>query len=743
MNNINTKPLIDNILNITNNNESDQCDKEESIKILSNISYKEPLTDILYRQIFDLTLKLKNAEEAAENYKIKYEKLKLEYDNQNICLRKFINHDQMQAILGKKVQKWSDETIQKSIVANLIGGKKLLEFSRKHLIPLCSPTTVFETTRQLMFHPGILIWNIQAFKIIVENFTEAQKHGCIKIDEKSIIPGRSRDASTGKYIGNITLPESNELACNAFAFLLTLMDIRIKLLIGFHFTGHSTDGSCIKEFLYELICIVERQCGIFIDSICMDMGPSNVSLINSMGLSLKKGSRCFSVTHPNDSSRELKVNYDPVHHIKNLSNGLRNNDVTLPSFIIQSHKLVSSIARFSEVKKLFNQQKKAIYKTAPSLKKETIEPNHFERMYECTAYNLMSNDVTAGLDFISTKFSCDTQLNERNIIPSQYEITATSWLLKFFNKYSTLMIKSKWTKDNFEENSEWLMNLAIPVLDSLKFGKTRLKCVNGAILGILSTLEMIKELLDIGYDYIDSEWLTNNAVENFFSQIVYFRQKPSALQFTHGVKALSLSKYMQDPVESKTYKWSFTNVSVCSKFLKLLKETHLESSNSEERDDETDIFIPSHISWEDVFCNKLEFNSFIIKVMEIIEIAMQKIDCDRCKAKLLTYLETTTDANILLLLKTGNNYEPSTEVQEYFVALEYAFKQLQTQNPDIDSKKFRKMFIDTILIQLDAEFEHCLKNLIVIIELFLNTRLKLELQSRHIHRRDKYASKIN
>lgn len=111
------------------------------------------------------------------------------------------------------------------------------------------------------------------------------------------------------------------------------------------------------------------------------------------------------------------------------------------------------------------------------------------------------------------------------------------------------------------------MSEAVPVLESIKFRNATLRCVQGAVIGILTTIEIIRDLLNYGIKEIDAEWLSNNSIENFFSQVVHIRQKPSALQFVQSIKALSLSKYMQDPVDSKTYKWSFSNISTCSDFL--------------------------------------------------------------------------------------------------------------------------------------------------------------------------------
>lgn len=264
----------------------------------------------------------------------------------------------MDAMFGKKVKKWSKETIQKSIVAYQMGGAKLLNFSRRYLVPLCAPSTLFEIVKDLTFKPGVIQFNLKVLKELVRDFLPHQRHGDLKIDEKSIIEGQSRDYSSDEFVGKITLPASNELASNALVIQLTLMDLRLKMVVGYHFTGKSTSAEAMKNFLFELIREVENTCDLKIHMIGCDMGPSNISFINSIGLNVQKGARQNSTIHPNDASRTLKINLDPVHNLKNLANGLRNHDVIIPSTYVEKYNLSSQVARFKDIEKLFNQQKK-------------------------------------------------------------------------------------------------------------------------------------------------------------------------------------------------------------------------------------------------------------------------------------------------------------------------------------------------------------------------------------------------
>lgn len=703
------------------------------------------IQDSLYGQIVELKEKLLDKEKDFEDLKKLYNEVQREFTAYKELTGKVLGDDQLECLSGKKVKVWSDETIQKSIITRHLGGENMLRFSRKALIPLCAPSTLYKIVQQLKFNPGIIYFNLEVLKQLVENLEPHQKIGDIKFDEKSIIQGELFDASSKKWIGCTTLPESTSHAKNVTVFLLTLMSVRIKIVVGYHFTNSSTNGTVMMNFLFSLICEVENKCGVKINMFGSDMSPSNVSLLKAMNISTSKGSRQNFVTHPNDKDRKLKANLDVVHHLKNLVNGIRNHKVIIPKNIVEKYNLSSSIAKLSDVEKLFKKQQKMIYKPAPALKYETINPDHFERMQEKTAYNLISDEVTAALQYIMSPNL--SSKSAEDILNSNIKINPTAWILSFFNKLANILLRVKWTIDNFESHADWLTNEGIPILESFKFEDANLKCIPGFVLSILSTIDFVRELFQAGMQEICPEWLSNNSIENLFSQIVRLKQKPSALHVIQAIKSLSLTKFMQDPVPNSNYNYSFTNVSTCGAFLKLLKEhakdTNEAASSHERNLDVNNIDIPNVISWNHIFKDKLEFNSFVYSIMEIIEKFNQKISCDRCKSKLLVLVNSVNDGNQLLLLKSKQMFEPSNDVLEFFMVMEFIFQIMETSGYEIRESSFASAFTNVVLHRVTAEFEHCTANLIILIQFFVKYRCYIELKCRHIHRRDKHASKVN
>lgn len=713
--------------------------QKDRIEVTSDEHYKEPLNSLLYSQIAYLSVQLQVEKDKVKEYKEKYDKICNELNELKIALKKYMNNDQLQIIKGNQVKKWSSETIQKSIILKQLGGNKVLDFARRFVAPVVSSRALNNIVSDLPVKPGIATFNINILKMLTDNFLPHQLRADIKIDEKSLIPGKSFNHSTGEYVGCVTIPYSNELANNVFVAYLSLMSVRIKMLVGFHFTGKSFNGDLMKLFLCDLIKTVESSTKIKVDVITPDLGPCNCSLANSFGIRLKKYSRDYYTQHPGDESRKLYFNFDPTHNVKNLAGGLRRHDVLIPDFIVKKYKLTSKYARFSEIKKIFNAQSKFKFKPAPLLKKEVINPDHFEVMRESTAFNLINNEVSYAIDFFNSSSIIRDMLQDEEF---EIPLSGTSWLLKFFNKYATLMLKTVWTPQNYKENSEWLITEAVPVLETLKFNNAYMKCTTGAVINILTTVDVVGQYFDEGMESLNVEWLSSNAIENFFSQIVHYSSKPSALNFIQAAKSISLCNFMERALDTKIYSWSVENVSICSQFLKILREESAKSSQMENQEINVSLNIPQEINWKSLFKNDLEFNAFCLSMKKIIIKLMDKLNCDGCKSKFMEYSIEPIEGNLLSHMHDKSPWNISTEVQCFFIAMEYVYREIKNESIT-SSVKFKEIFTDTIHQHLDILFEHCSQTISMLIQMFASFRLKLDNHCREMHIRNKYASKCN
>ncbi|KAG5666467.1 hypothetical protein PVAND_014494 [Polypedilum vanderplanki] len=254
----------------TSLNSSNRC------SVISDVRYNEPLSDVLMRQIKSLS---EQKQKLSIDLGKAHEKIHI-LETYIKSMGKFCSENQLNAMQGRKVQKWDDETIMKSI-----------------------------------------------------DFSPGQKRGTLKIDEKSVTPARELH-SDGTYVGNCTLPPSNTLAQNAFVVLLTLMQIRLKIVVAIEFSDKTLTGEIMR-------------------------------------------SRSNHIIHPNDITRILRFNPDQVHNDKNIAGAFRKYDVIIPSSFVEEFNLVSNKATMKDVNSLYNKQKNMILQASTKFKAGSCQAKSF------------------------------------------------------------------------------------------------------------------------------------------------------------------------------------------------------------------------------------------------------------------------------------------------------------------------------------------------------------------------------
>lgn len=544
----------------------------------------------------------------------------------------------------------------------------------------------------------------------------------------------------------MTLPPSKEIASQVLVFLLVGVETRVKMNVGFHFTGKKTDGLSMKNFLFTLINYIENRAKCLIDFIVFDLGPKNTSMLKEMGLSVSRGSTEYFVMHPNDPTRRLRIIPDAIHAEKNITGGIRRHDVEIPQDVVEKYNLSSKTAKFDDVKKLFRVQQKIIFQPAKKLRKEIIAPDHFEVMREHTATELSSKDVIAALDFIFTPESVSNCL-ETSTTQHGYKLNPEGFLLKILNRYHAILNESKWNPENlqdFEKDAEFLM-FAADLFRRIKFGNSYLPSTTGAIIGISSIIDLSREYLAEGMKQVKPTHFHQNAIENYFCQLADQGLKPSCLAAMQNLKALSITDF--DANEKKSsYQWHATETSnVC--FLEILEKSLKESEHEQISEDEPTFFevfaIPNEISPNQIFKQDLEYNSFYCWIKEEIERNLKTHGCEECKKTCLTTTRELTNAN--RLMKNRENVDilsqPSIMVEIFYLKLEYSFRNLKKLRDDFDQFSFKNAFIYLVSPQIELEFEHCLEFTQQLLLSFVNHRVHLELRHRNIHSRNKFSTR--
>lgn len=114
----------------------------------------------------------------------------------------------------------------------------------------------------------------------------------------------------------------------------------------------------MKKIVLDIISKSEFA-EIFVDLVCVDMGPNNVSMLNQFGISVQKVGNNWKVTnkikHPVDPDRFLYFFYDVPHMEKNLATGWRTYQTIEMSRELKSkYKFpVKSVIDISQVRIIF------------------------------------------------------------------------------------------------------------------------------------------------------------------------------------------------------------------------------------------------------------------------------------------------------------------------------------------------------------------------------------------------------
>lgn len=657
-------------------------------------------------------------------------------------------------MMGNRVSKWSDATIQKSVMLKYkLGDKFYKETFVKKMAPFPSRTSILRHLQSFKISPGILNFNIKVLGEKMKKIPLEHRSIGLVFDEKAIIPSSQYDKSSKEYVGLVTLlpseaiqkKEGNEIkAKNALVVLAVGMNVREKEIVGLHYTAGCTDGNALKDFLFSIITTIESTEDVFVDWVGFDIGPSNQSFLNACGVALTHSNKEFYVSHPVRAGSFLFLKPDDVHNKKNFISALRKNDFKMASSLVDMFHLNSNKVTFKEVSKIYNQQKKSDMKPAKKLKQECLKPNNFETMHEYVAYEIFSSDVLAAINFNDE----DAESNGKR--------NATAAFLQILNIFHKITSDSEgWCSDNmekFEIDIEFLKWFVDDFLANVKT-PTSLRCLPAMCMSIRSLIAMSTMYFEKGYKKVIPARFLSNAIENIFSIVTSIFKKPTAASLAQALKIISMRQFEFDPT-TINYGWDET-ISPSINFIALLKDfiqKEMESSNDFEMQEEEEeieesiiIQIQDEISSEQLFDTDMSRNVFYLEMSKILSCVLKTISCEVCKKILVDDTSQETANNRLFREHQNIIYSSfdlpylSRNIERYFNRLEFIFQSVSSLIP-VQSQNFKKTFLinaDNVLVP----YEHCYSTSSKIITTYLTARLKLRLHSYMPHKAIKHSSK--
>jgi hypothetical protein len=277
------------------------------------------------------------------------------------------------------------------------------------------------------------------------------------------------------------------------------------------------------------------------------MGAVNKGMWNSAGIKANRGYVKSSIEHPSFSNQDLYFFADVPHLLKNVRNCLLSNNIILPCEVVDEFALPTNAVSMSHIRKIVELQENSDFKIAPSLSPKHVDPKQFEKMKVNVAAQLLSHSTASALRFA---------VHEK-LLPA--DALTTAWFVDIVNSwFDAANARSRrealYSKSGTKVKSLLLMMEIIPKLTfSSSSRQSSWKPIQtGILVSTQSLLDLFASLVASGsYNYLLTSRLTQDALENLFSQIRgRGNSHPTPVHFRHCLRLISISQFLAVPKHS-------------------------------------------------------------------------------------------------------------------------------------------------------------------------------------------------
>lgn len=434
-------------------------------------------------------------------------------------------------------RKWPLADVRSAMTLAWTGGPSALDVTqrRQNVAPLPSVRTIQRRTAHIKFEPGILREVLDAFEPTVNAFVPLDRDCALFFDDMSITMKRDMDPSTGKYIGDVTLPGVTGMASKTTVYMFAGIRARWKVTAAYHNVPDKVHPDIQAQVIKDVISEGSRlQLNVL--AIVCDMGNRGVT--NALGFSTKKNMLCYSVPHPCDPTKPLFLVPDGVHVYKSVKEGLVNNgSFTISDSLVQEYNLPSNTVDISHVQWLHDHQDDMDLQFAPQLSSKHIQASHFNKMKSASARNVLNHKVACSL-----KLKVMT-----GEAPPAY--TVTSWFISVMNRWFDIMtcrsLQLAFSKKNETAYQDALndLKLTVKLFKNIKFNggwkpvQTHIIAATEAILAIQDYLINVQ-----GYEFVIAGRFLQDVVENMFSLVRRKRPNPTALQVKQSLRQIVIGR---------------------------------------------------------------------------------------------------------------------------------------------------------------------------------------------------------
>ena len=475
----------------------------------------------------------------AENVKLKEEisKLREELDKANKSLN-FLSKEQKKVsrISRASIASWSQEGIIDALRLRFALGKFGYEYLRSTGYPSPSYVTLNRRMQNFQMDFGILESFLSYLKVKIELLNVNDRWCSIIIDEMEISKNLVFDTSKNCFVGGVSLGPDTAPGNHYTVVLLRGLKNKWKQIIAHEITGPSTPGSDMK-YLVDKCIETCKELGLTVKAVVSDMGSNNRAMWKELNVNVSRNSRSTAYS---TEDGDIHVIADVPHLLKNLRSATLSRPLEIPAEICESQGLPTKIVSSGYIKNLWIKEinDDTSLRSLHHLNKDHLFPSHFSTMNVATAVQFFSVTTAAALEK-----AVQFKKIDKNAL-------TTAWWIRLVQEWFEMMTARHVKKGITEKNRHvklQFLNDFIKITQSMKFGEGWKPLQTGIILSTLSVINLVNDTLSSGFKYFLPGRLSQDALENVFSQVrKKAGSKPTALKARQALKLVCVSQFIAD-----------------------------------------------------------------------------------------------------------------------------------------------------------------------------------------------------
>ncbi|KAK3931213.1 DNA transposase [Frankliniella fusca] len=426
----------------------------------------------------------------------------------------------------KQGRRYTTEWIYECLLMRISAPKLYRRLCEDNKLPLPHLRTLRRYMKNISPTYGFNENILQGLSKRSEGFSEAERHGCLLLDEMALDENVKYDPASKQFQGVVDLgkytKEEDRTKRGNHALVIMFQPFRGKWVqtIGAFLSRGACRGQLLQKIIVEAVGLIE-QTGFKVDVVTTDGATWNRSMWKAFGLTMDEN----SCEHPVDQSRKLMFASDFPHLVKGLwTRMLNKKQLNTPDGLVNIHhwKVVHE-----------NEAKKGI-KGNFTLSEDHLHPTNFQKM-----------NVRLGMQFYGARVADAMEhLKEQGV----HGLADSEPTIKFIRRINSLVdaLNSRSPSDGLKADPENKHNKTlVEFLDYLyqmeEIARSRevlserlsrkafsvgendelsASCFLGLLVTIKTALQLVEYLTDsLDYSYLMTRRINQDALEHFFGHI--------------------------------------------------------------------------------------------------------------------------------------------------------------------------------------------------------------------------------